>query len=46
MIISPENYSDILHSVGNVQRNLKDKLFRLGRAPHVRIWWDGKHIKL
>lgn len=46
MVVSPENYFDILHSTGNVQRNLKDKLFRLGRSPHVPIWWDVKHIKI
>lgn len=46
MVISPQNYSDILHSVENVRRNLKDKLFRLGRAPHVPIWRDVRHIKI
>lgn len=44
VVVSPQNYSDILHSTGNVQRNLKDKLFGLGKSPHVPIWWDGKHI--
>lgn len=46
MVVSPENYFDILHSMGNAQRNVKDKLFRLGRPPHVPIWWDVKHIKI
>lgn len=32
--------------MGNAQRNLKDKLLRLGRPPHVPIWWDVKHIKI
>lgn len=44
LAIAPQNYFDILHSIGNVERNLKDKLFRLGRSPHVPILWDVKHI--
>lgn len=46
LVPSPQNYSDILHSAENVKRNLKDKLFRLGRDPLVPIWWDVKHIKI
>lgn len=45
-VISPQNYFDILHSIWNVKRNLKDKLFKLGRSPHVPIWWDMKYIKI
>lgn len=29
-----------------MERNLKDKLFELGRAPHVPIWRDAKYIKI
>lgn len=43
--VSPRNYLDILHSVENANRNLKDKLFRLGPGPHVPIWWDGRHTE-
>lgn len=46
VVISPQNYFDILHNIGNVKKNVKDKLFRLGRSPHVPIWWDLKHIKI
>lgn len=46
IVKSPQNYFDILHSIGNVERNLKDKLFRLGRSPRVPIWWDVKDIKI
>lgn len=46
IVLSPQNYFDILHSAENVKRNLKDKLFRLGRAPLVPIWRDVKHIKI
>ena len=46
LVPSPQNYSDILHSAENVKRNLKDKLFRLGRDPLVPIWWDVKPIKI
>ena len=46
LVPSPQNYSDILHSAENVKRNLKDKLFRLGRDPLVPIWRDVKPIKI
>ena len=46
LVPSPQNYSDILHSAENVKRNLKDKLFRLGRGPLVPIWRDAKPIKM
>lgn len=42
---SPHEYFDILRRTGNVGRNLKDKLFGLGRAPYGPIWWDAEHIK-